>query len=221
MASNQTINIIKSGDLVSKTICFTYDGGLKQDNAALQIGGLDTVGITVQEVLTNQGVASVTTGEWLVAALIPKKEYCATIVFTIEDTCLLKDGIEFTLSDDCGCGVDACCLFEGVGCCFIRECLSDFCVKEYETVRIVEEWDGSITTWTSPIPDGEIELSSVTFNANGPDQFYDLTSYGFTITGGGLDTPVEITPTETWGEPNDPCKIQIIYTVIKEVCPFV
>jgi len=93
-----------------------------------------------------------------------------------------------------------------------------------KTYRHILEWDGTTLSWVSPaITANETFVLDqngaifVEFNANGDDQFYGLSKYGFSIVNNANQT-FTLTPTETWGEVDDLCKIKIIYQTTKNCC---
>lgn len=119
------LKIYKTGDAAYVDVCFVYPGPGKKEDVTISVDGLDNPAITVTSVDVSKGIFDIADGEWILASLIPGKEYCATVYFTIEDTCALKDGISFTLDDNCGCGPDACVTFTGIGCCDLLPCVEE------------------------------------------------------------------------------------------------
>ena len=82
---------------------------------------------------------------------------------------------------------------------------------------IVENWDGTKTTLTIPVPpeDCEVNKDSIQFIANGAVQapgFTDAGDYGFDCAL-NVDGTVTVTSTENWGEPNDTCRIIVYYSL--------
>ena len=124
-STTDNFKIYKNGDSAHVDLCFTYPGPGKKSDVTIVIDGLTTDSITLDNVDVSKGIFNAADSTWSIAALIPGKQYCATVYFTIDDTCILKNGISFTLDDNCGCGPDACTVFTGLGCCELLECVEE------------------------------------------------------------------------------------------------
>lgn len=153
--------IYKNGDQSYIDLCYRYDGPGKKDNVVITITGLSTPGITIDNVDVTKGIIDVETGDWLLSTLIPGKDYCATVYFTIDDSCVLNDGIEFTLNDNCGCSPEICVTFTGIGCCAVAECVGG---GEVEPIAVAE-----VVHYTSTWSTQTLDAGSIYFIVNASD----------------------------------------------------